>query len=129
MESSSPLVEYTSTETAIDANNNSYVDFFATSVTAKVTMTFYFDSDNNPVSASAPNLQAGATVSGLRLFVESRQVASVKTTTVGTDRNYYFPMLIVEGNPITVRVKEKLMITATFQTTGAWYYPGTTGSS
>ncbi len=122
------LVEKTSTESTTDSAGITYTGQFPTAAGCKVSLTFAYDGDNPP-SSSPPAFVKGALVSNFRVYMSTRLVAGVKTSQPSVDPNYYFPRMYVESPGVTLRIKDKVMMTVTLVSDDVWYEPGTAGSS
>lgn len=128
-EPNAPLTEHTNTESPMDTNNVTFYEGFPTKKTTKVTWTFFYDDQSEGNPYQAPVIEAGASVLITRLFLKPSSIAADGEKVYTAMPHFMIPKMWCEGDPITARMGDKLMITASFTITGIWYYPTSTGNT
>lgn len=111
LEVTSNDIDYTNSESSQDSNLIAYTNRMTNCKDVTLTITAFYDNDNLP-SASPPNFQSGATISTVLIYVNK-----------AASRKFTFTSLIVLGDAVTMRIKDKLMVRATLRPNGSWTYP------
>ncbi len=128
-EPNAQLVEFTNTEGPQDGNGVSYYEGLPTKKTTKLTLTFFYDNTAGAQIWVAPVIEAGAAVLITRLWLAPSSINADGSKNYVSMPHYMIPKMYCEGDPVSAKVGDKIMITGSFTITGIWYYPTTTGNS